>query len=165
MRRLSAIYQDQQSQVKAMEHARKKAAILQYNKFKLPNMNQETKRKWNIQAWDKQLFNIPDSKSMPNGKPNYNIKPKTNYNPVPATHTQNNYYDNSQAQWTNQQQPINNSYKQQQRQQYGMQNKQYYNSPYKQQQQASIFKYNKFKLPDINKSNYNKRKWNLSSRD
>eukprot|EP01084_Bolivina_argentea_P253693 426264_1 len=136
MRRLSSMYQDTQSQAKAMEDARKKAAILKYNKFKLPNMNQQTKRKWNIQEWEKQPFNIPDSKPMvapkgnpqrntqpmPNGnkvnKPNYSIKPKKNggvvppppSGPVPPHQQQqnnNNYYGNNpQASWANQQQQL-----------------------------------------------------------
>eukprot|EP01083_Nonionella_stella_P050872 135187_1 len=39
MRRLSSMYQDQQDQVNALEQARKKAAILKYNKFRLPPIN------------------------------------------------------------------------------------------------------------------------------
>eukprot|EP01084_Bolivina_argentea_P272143 463263_1 len=117
MRRLSSMYQNQQSQVKAMENAEKKAAIL-------PNMNQQTKRKWNIQEWDKQPFNIPNSKpmtaskgnpernninSIPNGnktnnKPNYKIKQKKNKHVPPPSGPMPNYYgNNSQEQWANQQ--------------------------------------------------------------
>jgi len=57
MRRLSSMYQNDQAQVKAMEEARKKAAILKYNKFRLPS---QPNRK--ISNFDTQKpFNIPDS--------------------------------------------------------------------------------------------------------
>eukprot|EP00483_Globobulimina_turgida_P000063 UN00063 len=71
MRRLSTMYQTEQSQITAMEEARKKAAILKYNKFKLPDINSKGKsrnyQKWTntSKQWDsKQPFNIPDSKPM-----------------------------------------------------------------------------------------------------
>ncbi len=64
MRRLSSMYQGEQIQVAAVEEARKKAAILKYNELKLPNMNPQTKRKWNIQQWDKQPFNITNSNTI-----------------------------------------------------------------------------------------------------
>eukprot|EP01084_Bolivina_argentea_P263109 445206_1 len=76
MRRLSSMYFNQQSQVKAMEDARKKAAILKYNKFRLPDMNKKGKnRKWKVHGWDKQPFDIPDSKPMAPPKRNPQSNP------------------------------------------------------------------------------------------
>eukprot|EP01084_Bolivina_argentea_P319845 554821_1 len=63
MRRLSSMYQDQQSQVKALEEARKKAAILKYNKFQLPSINKANKNKWGATSFGGN-FQVPDDKPM-----------------------------------------------------------------------------------------------------
>ena len=57
MRRLSSMYQNDQQQVKAMEEARKKAAILKYNKFRLPSQPNRKISNFDTQA----PFNIPDN--------------------------------------------------------------------------------------------------------
>eukprot|EP01084_Bolivina_argentea_P263107 445204_1 len=82
MHRLSSMYQDQQSRltviynkekkIKEIEEAKKKAAIY-YNKFRLPDNNK--KRKWNVHEWDKQPFDIPDSKPMAPPKRNPQSNP------------------------------------------------------------------------------------------
>ena len=65
MRRLSSMYQTQQDHVKALEEARKKAAILKYNKFKLPDINQSNKRKWTATSFNPDVpFDIPDDQQM-----------------------------------------------------------------------------------------------------
>ena len=78
MRRLSSMYQTQQDQVKAMEDARKKAAILKYNKFRLPEINNTNKRKWTATSFSPEAaFEIPDNKPMmaPVGNNARNKKP------------------------------------------------------------------------------------------
>jgi len=89
MRRLSSMYQDQQEQVKALEEARKKAAILKYNKFRLPEINKANKRKWTATSFNNDTsWTVPDNKPMmaPKGNANRNNKamPQMN-NGAPTT--------------------------------------------------------------------------------
>jgi len=65
------------SQVKAMEEARRKAAILKYNKFRLPEINKQNKRKWTATSFADTAFAIPDGQVMmaPKGNPQRNKKP------------------------------------------------------------------------------------------
>eukprot|EP00484_Ammonia_sp_Unknown_P022348 CAMPEP_0197044232 /NCGR_PEP_ID=MMETSP1384-20130603/20332_1 /TAXON_ID=29189 /ORGANISM="Ammonia sp." /LENGTH=1020 /DNA_ID=CAMNT_0042475657 /DNA_START=88 /DNA_END=3150 /DNA_ORIENTATION=- len=82
MRRLSSMYQTQQEQVKALEDARKKAAILQYNKFRLPGVGAQAplRKRWGTGAGPELFqggFEIPDDKQMmaPMGNPSRNTRP------------------------------------------------------------------------------------------
>jgi len=76
------------SQVKAMEEARRKAAILKYNKFRLPDINKTNKSKWTATSFQDTAFQIPDGKVMmaPKGNPQRNKKPL----PTQSKPSQNN---------------------------------------------------------------------------
>merc|ERR1712176_671356 len=70
MRRLSSMYQDEQSQVaNALKKAREKA-MLQYNKFKLPPVDKSQRSKWadysNVDKFNSKNknFKAPDDKPM-----------------------------------------------------------------------------------------------------
>merc|ERR1711933_625680 len=79
---------NEQSQVKAMEEARRKAAILKYNKFRLPDINKTNKSKWTATSFQDTAFQIPDGKVMmaPKGNPQRNKKPL----PTQSKPSQNN---------------------------------------------------------------------------
>merc|ERR1719419_692283 len=78
MRRLSSMYQDDMNQVKALQEARKKAAILKYNKFKLPAVTNSNKWTNNRRFTDQSTFVVPDDKPMlaPRTRPSRNAPNK-----------------------------------------------------------------------------------------
>merc|ERR1712228_750745 len=92
MRRLSSMYQDQQSEVaNALKKAREKA-MLQYNRFKLPPIDKAQRSKWsdysNIDNFNSKNKNFvpPDSKKMmaPKGNTARNNKPMPSQHKKPA---------------------------------------------------------------------------------
>merc|ERR1719242_636991 len=63
MRRLSSMYQNDLGQISALEAARRKAAMLKYNKFKLPDPKANP-TKWTNKKFKDNNFAIPDEKPM-----------------------------------------------------------------------------------------------------